>query len=85
MCLAVPGRIVSIEEGPNDLDRAGRINFGGVIKKANLSYVPEAGVGDYVIVHVGFAISRLNEEEANQTLEYLREINELNELKEREK
>lgn len=84
MCLGVPGRIVSIS-GVTELDRTGKINFGGVIKEANLAYVPEAQVGDYVIVHVGFAISRLDEQEAEQTFEYLRQINELNDLKGLEK
>ena len=84
MCLGVPGRIVSIS-GSGELNRVGKINFGGIIKEANLAYVPEAQIGDYVIVHVGFAISRLNEEEAQQTFDYLQQINELNELRELEK
>lgn len=58
----------------------GRIDFGGVIKEASLAYLPEAQVGDYVIVHVGFAISRVDEEEAKQVFEYLREMEELVEL-----
>ncbi len=80
MCLAVPGKIVSIEG--EDLARTGRIDFGGVLKEANLAYVPEAQIGDYVIVHVGFAISRLDEAEANKVFEYLREMEDLSELKE---
>ena len=58
----------------------GKIDFGGVLKEASLAYVPEAVVGDYVIVHVGFAISRLEESEANQVFEYLREMEDLSEL-----
>ena len=80
MCLAVPGKIESIEaEGP--LGPTGKVNFGGIIKDENLACVPEATVGDYVIVHVGFALSRLDEAEANKTFEYLRQMEELAELK----
>ena len=79
MCLAVPGKITSIS-GSDPLSRTGKIDFGGVLKEASLAYVPEAKVGDYVIVHVGFAISRLDEEEANKVFEYLREMEELSEL-----
>lgn len=60
--------------------RAGRVSFGGIQKEVNLAYVPEAQVGDYVIVHVGFAISRVDEQEAMQVFEYLREMDELQEL-----
>lgn len=82
MCLAIPGRVMSIREpehGQSELERTGVVDFGGVQKEVNLSLVPEAGVGDYVIVHVGFAISRLDEEEARQTLQYLREMEEASE------
>ena len=75
MCLAVPGKVLSIEG--EELERTGKVSFGGVVKPINLAYVPEAQVGDYVIVHVGFAISKLDAEEAEKTLEYLREINAL--------
>ncbi|MGH7970999.1 MAG: HypC/HybG/HupF family hydrogenase formation chaperone, partial [Limisphaerales bacterium] len=63
MCLAIPGRIASIS-GDDPLSRMGKIDFGGVIKDACLAYVPEAKVGDYAVVHVGFAISLLDEAEA---------------------
>lgn len=79
MCLAVPGKITSIS-GVDPMTRTGKVDFGGVLKEASLAYVPEAKVGDYVIVHVGFAISRLDEAEANQVFEYLREMEELSEL-----
>lgn len=79
MCLAVPGKIESIS-GDDPLWRTGRVNFGGIIKEVNLAYVPEANVGDYVIVHVGFAISRLDEQEAERVFEYLRQMDELKEL-----
>jgi hydrogenase expression/formation protein HypC len=72
MCLGVPGRIVSVEG--DDLTRCGKVDFGGVIKDVSLVYVPEAQPDDYVIVHVGFAISRLDEQEAQETLALLDEI-----------
>ncbi len=81
MCLAIPGKITSIS-GDDPLLRTGKIDFGGILKEANLAYVPEAQVGDYVIVHVGFAISRVDEEEAHKVFEYLREMEELSELAE---
>jgi hydrogenase expression/formation protein HypC len=81
MCLAVPGKIVSVS-GEDPLERTGKIDFGGIFKEASLAYVPEAKPGDYVIVHVGFAISRLDEEEALKVLEYFREMEGLAELDE---
>lgn len=80
MCLAVPGQLVTINEGASDLERTGRVRFGGVTKEVNLAYVPEVAVGDYVIVHVGFAISTVDEEEAARVFDYLREMGELEEL-----
>jgi hydrogenase expression/formation protein HypC len=79
MCLAVPGRILSIE-GPDPLLRSGRVDFGGITKQVNLSYVPEATVGDYVLVHVGFAISTVDAAEASQVFEYLKAMGDLAEL-----
>jgi hydrogenase expression/formation protein HypC len=67
--------------GDEPLARMGKVSFGGVIKEVSLAYVPEAAVGDYVIVHVGFAIGRLDEEEAQQVFEYLKQMDELTELK----
>ena len=66
MCLAVPGQVLKVEE---DTLRTATVSFGGVTKSVSLALVPEAGVGDYVIVHVGFAISKLDEEAAKRTLE----------------
>jgi hydrogenase expression/formation protein HypC len=63
-----------------DLDRTGKVNFGGVMKEVNLAYVPEAQIGDYVIVHVGFALSTIDEEEARRVFDYLEEMGELGEL-----
>ena len=76
MCLAIPGNILTIS-GDDPLTRMGRVNFGGIIKEVNLAYSPEADIGDYVIVHAGFAISILDEEEANRVFDYLEEITEL--------
>ncbi|MDP6505452.1 MAG: HypC/HybG/HupF family hydrogenase formation chaperone, partial [Planctomycetota bacterium] len=69
MCLAIPGRIESVS-GSSSLTRTGRVSFGGIVKEVNLAYVPEAEVGDYVLVHVGFAISVVAESEANRVFEY---------------
>jgi hydrogenase expression/formation protein HypC len=79
MCLAIPGLVLSIS-GDDPMMRVGQVKFGGITKEVSLAYVPEAKVGDYVIVHVGFAISTLNETEANRVFEYLREMDELQEL-----
>jgi len=80
MCLAVPGKVLSIQG--EDIARVGRVNFGGIVKEVNLAYVPQAGVGDYVVVHVGFAISVMDEGEATQVFEYLKQIGELAEIEE---
>lgn len=80
MCLGIPGRIESIS-GDDPLQRMGKVNFGGIVKEVSLAYVPEAAVGDYVIVHVGFAISTLSEEEATQVFEYLRQMDGLEEVR----
>ena len=76
MCLGIPGKIISIEDNPLGI-RMGKVSFSGIVKEVCLAYTPEAQVGDYVIVHVGFAISRLDEEEAQQTLELLAELEEI--------
>ena len=83
MCLAIPGRILTID-GADPVLRSGRIDFAGVVKNVNLSYVPDAAVGDFVLVHVGFAISTVDEVEARQVFSYLREMGELAELEEGE-
>ena len=79
MCLAVPGKIEAIDAADATF-RTGRVNFGGIVKSVNLAYVPEAKVGDYVVVHVGFALSIVDEEEAELVFSYLREAGELEEL-----
>ncbi|MFQ3535607.1 MAG: HypC/HybG/HupF family hydrogenase formation chaperone [Aggregatilineales bacterium] len=81
MCLAVPGQVISID-GADPLFRTGKVNFGGIVKEVNLAYVPEAKVGDYVIVHVGFALSVVDEQEAARVFEYLADMDELGELEE---
>ena len=78
MCLAVPGEILSIQG--EYFARTARVSFGGVVKEVSLAYVPEANVGDYAIVHVGFAISLLDKDEALRTFDYLKQMGELAEL-----
>lgn len=68
MCLAVPGKIISIHDHADPLMRTGKVSFGGVIKEVSLAYVPEAKVDDYAIVHVGFALSILDPQQAERTL-----------------
>jgi hydrogenase expression/formation protein HypC len=75
MCLAIPGRLLDIEG--TDLFRSGRVSFGGVVRQVNLGAVPEVVVGDYVLVHVGMAIGRIDEEEARRVFEYLERIDEI--------
>jgi hydrogenase expression/formation protein HypC len=77
MCLAVPGKILEISEESGS--RFGRVQFGGVTRRVQLDFVPEAGVGDYVIVHVGFALSKVNAEEAERTYALLQEMGMLEE------
>lgn len=79
MCLGVPGKVVSMA-GDDPLYKTGKIDFGGVLKEISLAYTPEAQIGDYVIVHAGFAISVVDEEEAMQVFQYLQEMGELAEL-----
>jgi hydrogenase expression/formation protein HypC len=79
MCLAVPGRILEIE-GDDPVLRTGKVDFAGIVKQVSLAFVPEARIGEFVLVHVGFAIEVLDEAEANQVFEYLREMGDLSEL-----
>lgn len=82
MCLAVPGKIVSILEEKNLGLRRGKVDFGGIRKEVCLDYTPEACVGDYVLVHVGFALTVVDEQEAHRVFEALRKLDQLEELKE---
>ncbi len=79
MCLAVPGRVLDLS-GDEPLTRVGRVDFGGVVKEINLAFAPEADVGDYVLVHVGFAIAVIDEAEAARIFAHLDEIGELAEF-----
>lgn len=80
MCLAIPGKIKSISYEYDGLVRMAKVQFGGIAKEASLEMVPAAKEGDYVLVHVGVAISIVNEEEAMLTFKYLEEIGEIDEL-----
>lgn len=82
MCLAIPGLIKSIEPRFNGLVKMASVSFGGITKEASLEMVPQAKVGDYVLVHVGVAISIVNEEEAKKTFTYLEQMGEIDELSE---
>lgn len=75
MCLAVPGHILSVC-GDDPMTRLGRVDFGGIIKEINLAFAPEASIGDYVLVHVGFAIAVIDAAEANRILAHLQELTE---------
>lgn len=83
MCLAIPGKILSITNQPDEVFRFGKVSFGGINKEVNLSMVPEANVGDYVLVHVGVAMSVVDEDEAQKVFSYLKEMGEVNELNDR--
>ena len=80
MCLSVPGRIIDV--GEQDGLRMGRVGFGGVVKQVCLEHVPEAVVGDYVLVHVGFALTKIDEAEAARIFELLEELGGLDEIEE---
>lgn len=78
MCLAVPGKLLSIE-GDDPAFRLGRVDFCGVKKTVNLAFTPDAAPGDFLLVHVGFALTRVDEEEARRTYQYLEQIGALSE------
>jgi hydrogenase expression/formation protein HypC len=83
MCLAVPGEVLTIA-GDEPLQRTARVSFGGVVKDVSLAFLPEVEVGDFVLVHVGVALQRVDESEARVTLEYLRQMGELAEAEARD-
>jgi hydrogenase expression/formation protein HypC len=83
MCLAIPGKIISITD-KNPTTRRGKVLFGDVTKEINLSFVPKAEIGEYVLVHVGFALAMIREEEAQRVFDYLEEMDELAEMTELE-
>lgn len=80
MCLSIPGKLIEITSALDETFRMGKVSFDGVIKEVNLTLVPEAQTGNYVMVHVGAAIAVVDEEEANKTFEVLRQLGELDEL-----
>ena len=84
MCLAIPGKLLSITAQLDETFRQGKVSFGGISKEINLSMVPEAKIGDYVLVHVGVAIGVVDEEEARQTFEYLKQMGEVDEITQNE-
>ena len=79
MCLAIPGKLIEVTEDPQGI-RMGKANFGGIVKQVCLEYTPEANTGDYVLVHVGFALSKVDEDEAARTYQLLEEMAQLAEL-----
>ena len=79
MCLAIPGKLIEITTDPAGV-KMGRANFGGIVKQVCLEYTPEAEAGDYVLVHVGFALSKVDEVEAARTYQLLEEMKQLGEL-----
>jgi hydrogenase expression/formation protein HypC len=80
MCLAIPGKILSITNQLDETFRFGKVSFGGINKEVNLCMVPEANIGDYVLVHVGVAMSVVDEEEAQKVFSYLKDMGEVEEL-----
>lgn len=80
MCLAIPGKIISIDSKQEDIFRNGKVSFGGIVKEVNLSMVPNVKIGDYVLVHVGVALSKIDEDEAMLTFKYLEQMGEMDEL-----
>lgn len=85
MCLAIPGKLISITGQLDETFRKGKVSFGGIAKEVNLSMVPDAQPGDYVLVHVGVAIGKVDEEEAMKTFEYLKMMGEVDEITDTEK
>jgi hydrogenase expression/formation protein HypC len=80
MCLAIPGKLVSIDVELDSIFRSGKVNFGGIVKDVNLCMLPDVKIGDFVLVHVGVAISIVDEHEANETFQYLKQMGEVEEL-----
>ena len=84
MCLSIPGKLIEITSQLDETFRVGKVSFDGIIKEVSLTLVPEAAVGDYVLVHVGAAIATIDEEEAKKTFELLKQLDELHELEDDE-
>lgn len=84
MCLSIPGKLIEVTSELDETFRVGKVSFDGIVKEVSLTLVPEAKVGDYVLVHVGAAISTVDEEEAKKTFELLKQLDELHELEDEE-
>ena len=82
MCLAIPGMILAVDAVSDPWNRTGKVRFGAIEKQVNLAYAPDAEVGDYVLVHVGFALEKIDPDEAARLWEILREMEELRDLEE---
>ncbi len=82
MCLAIPGKLISIDTQLDETFRMGKVSFGGIMKDVNLCMLPEAQIGDYVLVHVGGASSKVDEDEARETFSYLKQMGEVDEIEE---
>ena len=80
MCLSIPGKLIEITRELDEIFRVGKVSFDGIIKEVSLTLVPEAKIGDYVMVHVGAAISLVDEEEAKKTFDLLKQLGELHDL-----
>lgn len=80
MCLSIPGKLIEITSQLDETFRTGKVSFDGVVKEVSLTLVPEAQVNDYVLVHVGAAISTIDEDEAKKTFDLLKQLNELQDL-----
>jgi len=84
MCLSIPGKLIEVTSQLDEVFRVGKVSFDGIIKEVSLTLVPEANVGDYVLVHVGAAISTIDEDEAKKTFDILKQLDELHELEDNE-
>jgi len=84
MCLSIPGKLVEITSALDETFRVGKVSFDGILKEVSLTLVPEANVGDYVLVHVGAAISTIDEDEAKKTFDLLKQLDELHEIEDNE-
>jgi hydrogenase expression/formation protein HypC len=84
MCLSIPGKLIEVTSQLDEVFRVGKVSFDGIIKEVSLTLVPEANVGDYVLVHVGAAISTIDEDEAKKTFDLLKQLDELHELENNE-
>lgn len=84
MCLSIPGKLIEVTSQLDEVFRVGKVSFDGIIKEVSLTLVPEANIGDYVLVHVGAAISTIDEDEAIKTFDLLKQLDELHELEDDE-